>query len=138
MLCRLGEAGSTLGQWDDTSQCNLLLMSSSRLRSNQGLLKTHESGSLYLPFDPCTFDCSSYLSLHKQDPVSACHLHLVLRSLLSHFLGGVVASTELAENCSILSAKNPATYVCLSRGQTAIPPVVGQKQERIETLLVWK
>lgn len=62
MLCRLGEAGSTLGQWDGPGQCNLLLMSSSRLRSNQGLLKTHKSGSLYLPFDPCTFDCSSYLS----------------------------------------------------------------------------
>lgn len=98
MLCGLGEAGSTLGQWDGPGQCN----SGSRLRSNQGLLKQHKSGSLYLPLDPCTFDCSSYLSLHRQDPVPACHPHLVLGSFLGRFLGGVVESTELAENCCLL------------------------------------
>lgn len=80
MLCGLGEAGSTLGQWDGPGQCNSLLMSANRPRSNQGLLKGHKSGSLYLPFNPCTFDCSSYLSLHRQDPVPACHPHLVLGS----------------------------------------------------------
>lgn len=65
MLCGLAEAGSTLGQWDGPGQCNLLLMSGSRLRSNQGLLEGHKSESFYLPLDPCTFDCSSYLSLHR-------------------------------------------------------------------------
>lgn len=100
MLCGLGEAGSTLGQWD--GQYNSLFMSGSRLRSNQGLLKGHKSGSLYLSFDPYTFDCSSYLSLHRQDPVPACHPHFVLGSLLSRFLSGVVESTELAGNCSLL------------------------------------
>lgn len=104
MLCELGEAGTTSGQWDGPGQCNSLPRSGSRLRSNQGLLKGHKSESLYLPLDLCTFDCSSYLSLHRQDPVPACHPHLVLGSLLCCFLSGVIESTELAENCSLLSS----------------------------------
>lgn len=52
MLCGLAEAGSTLGQWDGPGQCNSLLMSGSRLRSNQGLLEGHKSESFYLPLDP--------------------------------------------------------------------------------------
>lgn len=104
MLCELCEASSTLGHWDGPGQCNSLLMSGSRQRSNQCLLKGHKSESFYLPLDPCTFDCSSYLSLHRQHPVPACHPHLVLGSLLGRFLSGVVESTELAENRSLLSS----------------------------------
>lgn len=44
MLGGLGEAGGTLGQWDGTGPCNSLLMSGSRLMSNQGLLMGHKSG----------------------------------------------------------------------------------------------
>lgn len=79
MLGGLGEAGSTLGQWDRTGECNLLLMSSSSLMSNQDLLLGHKSGRpLHLPFVPCTVDCNSYLSLHGHDPVPACHPRLAL------------------------------------------------------------
>lgn len=98
MLGGLGEAGSTLGQWDGTGEYNSPLMSGSRLMSNQDLLLGHKSGGpLHLLFVPCTVDCNSYLSLHRQDPVPACHPHLALGSLLCGFLGGMVQSTKPAK-----------------------------------------
>lgn len=98
MLGGLGEAGSTLGQWDGTGEYNSPLMSGSRLMSNQDLLLGHKSGGpLHLLFVPCTVDCKSYLSLHRQEPVPACHPHLALGSLLCGFLGGMVQSTKPAK-----------------------------------------
>lgn len=105
MLAGLGEAGSTLGQWDGTGQCNSLLMSGARLMSNQDLLVGHKSGrtrrafvSPICPLHPC----NSYLSSQEQDPASACQPHFALGSLLCRFLGGLVRSTKTAENCSLL------------------------------------
>ena len=105
MLGGLGEAGSTLGQWDGTGQCNSLLMSSGRLMSNQDLLVGHKSGRTHRAFvcPICPLHlCNSYLNLHGPDPVPACHPHLALGLLLCRFLGELVRSTKLAENCSLL------------------------------------
>lgn len=44
------EAGSTLGQWDGTGQCNSLLRSGGRLMGNQNLLMGYKSGRTHRAF----------------------------------------------------------------------------------------